>query len=73
MGEFRRRLENASVLLVVLLSAPLAALLAAVLLVYLIILLLPGASGDPAAMRDLFAMVYVVIYLTICFFAVKGT
>ena len=73
MGDLRRFLENTSVLLVVILSAPLAALLVAVFLIYFYILFVPGAAGATGELRDLFTMFYVVIYLTICFFVVKGT
>lgn len=73
MGDLKRVLENTSVLLVLLLSAPLAALLFAVFLIYLYILAVPSAAGGTDELRDLFAMFYVLVYLTICFFAVKGT
>lgn len=73
MRDYRRILENTSVLLVLLLSAPLAAMLIAVLLTYLVVLFMPDGLGKVGEMRDLFAMMYAVIYLTICFFAVKGT
>tara|TARA_Y100000588_G_scaffold345799_1_gene393372 strand:+ start:1337 stop:1558 length:222 start_codon:yes stop_codon:yes gene_type:complete len=72
MNDFRRKLENISVLLVLVLSAPLAALLVAVLLIYFYILAIPGAPGETESLRDLFAMIYVAVYLTICFWAVKG-
>lgn len=73
MEEFRRALENASILFVVIFSAPLAALLVAVFLLYLYIVFAPSAPGNTAELRDLFAMVYAVLYLTICFFAIKGS
>ncbi len=72
MNDLRRKLENTSVLLVVVLSAPLAALLVAVLLIYIYILAVPSDLGQTETLRDLFAMVYVAVYLTICFWAVRG-
>lgn len=73
MDEFRRALENGTVLFVMILSAPLAALLAAVFLVYLYMIFFPTTLGETAELRDIFAMVYAFVYLTICFFAVKGS
>ena len=73
MDEFRRALENGTVLFVMILSAPLAALLAAVFLVYLYMIFSPTTLGETAELRDIFAMVYAFVYLTICFFAVKGS
>lgn len=73
MSDLRRKLENVSVLLVIFLSAPLAALLVAVFLVYFFILFTPDAPGATTELRDLFTMVYVIVYLTICFLAVKGS
>ena len=73
MDEFKRALENGTVLFVMILSAPLAALLAAVFLVYLYMIFFPTALGETAELRDIFAMVYAFVYLTICFFAVKGS
>ncbi|NKB60451.1 MAG: hypothetical protein GKS00_29445 [Alphaproteobacteria bacterium] len=72
MDEFKRALESGTVLFVVILSAPLAALLIAVLLVYLYMIFFPTTLGETGELRDIFAMVYAVVYLTICFFAVKG-
>jgi hypothetical protein len=72
MGDLKRVLENTSVVFVLLLSAPLAALLFSVLLIYLYIVAVPSASGGTGELRDLFAMFYVIVYLTICFFAIKG-
>ncbi len=73
MDDLRRFLENTTILLVVILSAPLAALLVAIFLIYLCILFVPSAAGGTSELRDLFAMFYVAIYLTICFYAVKGS
>lgn len=73
MDEFKRALENGTVLFVMILSAPLAALLAAVFLVYLYMIFFPTTLGETAELRDIFAMVYAFVYLTICFFAVKGS
>ncbi len=73
MDDLRRFLENTTILLVVILSAPLAALLVAIFLIYLCILFVPSAAGGTSELRDFFAMIYVVIYLTICFFTVKGS
>ncbi len=73
MGDVKRALENGTVLFVVILSAPLAALLASVFLIYLYMIFFPAALGGPAELREIFAMVYAFVYLTICFFAVKGS
>lgn len=73
MREFKRALESGAVLFVLIFSAPLAALLASVFLIYLYIIFLPGAVGGIDEMRDIFAMVYAVVYLTISYFAVKGS
>ncbi len=73
MGDLKRTLENASVLFVVILSAPLAALLIAVFAIYLYLIFFPAAVAGPGELRDIFAMVYATLYLTICFFAVKGS
>lgn len=73
MGDLKRVLENSSVVLVLLLSAPLAALLVSVLLLYLFIVAVPSAAGGTGELRDLFAMFYAIVYLTICFFAIKGS
>lgn len=73
MDEFKRALESGTILFVMILSAPLAALLGAVFLIYLYIIFAPTTLGETAELRDIFAMVYAFIYLTICFFAVKGS
>ena len=33
----------------------------------------PTVLGETAELRDIFAMIYAFVYLTICFFAVKGS
>ena len=73
MGDMKRAMENASVLLVVILSAPLAALLAAIFVIYFYMIFFPAALGGPGELRDIFAMIYAVVYLSICFFAVRGS
>jgi len=72
MRDPRRVLENASVLLVVILSAPLAALLAAVFATYLWLVFFPDAAAAADAPRDLFLASYGFSYLAICAAALRG-
>jgi hypothetical protein len=71
MGDLKRALESGAVLFVVILSAPLAALLAAVFLIYFYMIFFPAALGGTGELRDIFAMIYAFVYLTICFFAIR--
>ncbi len=71
MGELNRALENAAVLLVVILSAPLAALLFAVLATYLILLFNPLLAEDSGTVWACFGVSFAAIYAAICFFAVR--